>query len=65
MHCTQLELFDMPDRVQRVEEFILDTLRNGLQPSATEFLKSIEVNVGLDARWDLVDVVNRLTDHKA
>lgn len=65
MHCTQLELFDMPDRVQRVEEFILDTLRNGLQPSATEFLKSIEVNVGLDARWDLVDVVIRLTDHKA
>jgi hypothetical protein len=60
----QLELFDRPDRVQRLEEYILNLILTGLQPSAEEFLKSIEVNVGLDARWDLVDVVTRLTNRK-
>jgi hypothetical protein len=63
MNATQLELFDKPGKCREACAAIIQLLNNCEQPSARELVVWIESNVGLEARWELKDVIQQLTTH--
>ena len=57
----QLELFDKPKRAEEIKAVILELLRGYQQPSAQELLRKVETTIGLEARWELAEVVESLS----
>src|SRR5262249_51421537 len=57
----QGDLFGFREVEGRIEAVIVDLLSRHQQPSARELLGAVEQRLGLQARWDLMAVVARLT----
>jgi hypothetical protein len=55
-------LFSEVDKPPSVEEVISDLLQAGQQPSALELLLKVEKKAGIQARWEMLDVVGRMAE---
>lgn len=59
---TQLALFEKPQRAEEISRFILDLLQAHQLPSPSELVIQVEKRLGMEARWELLDVVVQLAD---
>ncbi len=62
MPPTQLSLFQNPECAAEIRVVICDLLRSGRQPSAYELIQVLESEVGLEARWQLREIVAAMAD---
>ena len=58
----QLDLFEKPELAVPLRAMLIDLLDSRQQPSATELVQMVEQKVGLEARWELIQVVQELAD---
>lgn len=56
----QLELFDKPEFSESLRAMLTQLLDSRQQPSATELVRIVEQTVGLEARWELMEIIAEL-----
>lgn len=61
-NATQLELFEKPELAEGISRLILDLLQAHQLPSPSELVVQVERRLGMEARWELLDVVAHLAD---
>jgi len=56
----QLELFEKPQLAVPLRERLIELLGSWQQPSAYELVRFVEQKVGMEARWELMNVITEL-----
>lgn len=56
----QLELFEKPQLAAPLRERLIELLGSRQQPSASELVRFVEQKVGMEARWELINVITDL-----
>lgn len=56
----KLNFFGTPEMAEKLTDFIINLLQSLRQPSAQELLDLVEKELGIEARWDLEEVVSKL-----
>lgn len=56
----QLELWEKTQLAMPLREWLIELLGSRQQPSASELVRFVEQKVGMEARWDLINVITEL-----